>query len=973
MRRTVARVLTTIFLLVAAVPTKSSLFNSLSDGVGLDVDEQKTQQHEPDTAPPASSAPVPIPSSSSPDSVLVQSPLVPGPGSAGTNGVDHEALVQDVANGTSRDGTQRGNAVLGRGAGLNSSFLPPNTTTVGSIVGHEVQQAGPTLDNLQHTVNYGGHGMINDVNDATGNTKLTKDTDIGMSGAMPVNTVNTVDAAVENMTHEGSFNFTTTLEHGTPIVTSSVTDTISSVVANTTGTVGSTLGGTKGTKVDAGSTVNAMTSNVDLEANDGHLTLDRLTPTVKESVDTVSSTAEGAVEQEAKRTMNSTDVPVSSIVPTLAHPVRSSLTTMANTTLNRAKNLASVDADGTTPGTTGTNTASNVIDTVAPGVNTLVYTVANPAGSVNDSKSKPLTSAVETVVKTADLINQSTSNAASTSLKIVAPVVNTTGSAVKMVPTVVPAALKTGSPLVGTVKRKKTDTAGTTVNTVPATAPAVVNSITITADSAVNSVTNTTAKPVTVADKADSTLKPVSHSTSTVVGIVPPRVNTTKSTMNLRPPSVPTVVPIANNATRTVTGLANATVNTVTKPSLGGNQAVTPQADKVINTVTPSTSTVTNTIEKSGTPAVETMDKPAELLLNTETTAAPAVHNEEMPGIDTITSTIPKLVPTTETKRGVDEVVPGTVPNPAATMVNGTPEVSTNTEGAQESKPTAVKIKQPLMFKNLSTTTAPASPLTLTEQALKNEDERPTSSDEKEVVPSGTRSPDFNDKSEAPIDSIDSQSSLEPTQDTSTNNEVYDSDQAGSQDTQPPTVPVDPSKPSAKALVPTPFTFSDIQSSTEPTGSFDALAGSLASVQGPDVGEPSTTLPSTSEAPSGAPALSLPHILALSPPAPSSSGSKEHRVSQEAQARQANVSGKAHTGSSIVFTVVGVAGCAAIVAIVAFRKKSRPDARSTDVRSLISSADGARASLDSVYTDPLGTRYSSIVMITPNGDGVCIL
>ncbi|KAG2949151.1 hypothetical protein PC117_g5455, partial [Phytophthora cactorum] len=64
------------------------------------------------------------------------------------------------------------------------------------------------------------------------------------------------------------------------------------------------------------------------------------------------------------------------------------------------------------------------------------------------------------------------------------------------------------------------------------------------------------------------------------------------------------------------------------------------------------------------------------------------------------------------------------------------------------------------------------------------------------------------------------------------------------------------------------------------------------------------------------------------------------------------------------------------VAIFAYVKKQNHETEATGpdgARSSATTADGARPSEDSVYNDPLGTRYSSIVMITPNGDGVCIL
>ncbi|CAH0516051.1 unnamed protein product [Peronospora belbahrii] len=98
----------------------------------------------------------------------------------------------------------------------------------------------------------------------------------------------------------------------------------------------------------------------------------------------------------------------------------------------------------------------------------------------------------------------------------------------------------------------------------------------------------------------------------------------------------------------------------------------------------------------------------------------------------------------------------------------------------------------------------------------------------------------------------------------------------------------------------------------------------------------------------------------------------------EAQAKRAEfVSGDNGTGTSVFFAAAGGLGCVAIIAIVVYVKKPLHETktmRNQDTDGMAGTTTmGARGSEESVYNDPLETRYSSIVMITPNGEGVCIL
>uniref|UniRef100_A0AAV1TRI1 Uncharacterized protein n=1 Tax=Peronospora matthiolae TaxID=2874970 RepID=A0AAV1TRI1_9STRA len=117
-------------------------------------------------------------------------------------------------------------------------------------------------------------------------------------------------------------------------------------------------------------------------------------------------------------------------------------------------------------------------------------------------------------------------------------------------------------------------------------------------------------------------------------------------------------------------------------------------------------------------------------------------------------------------------------------------------------------------------------------------------------------------------------------------------------------------------------------------------------------------------------------VAAVAPQAPTPSGSSTTESQEALSKRAKDVSGENGAGTSALFVVVGGLGCVAISAIVVYVKKQSHEIGTVDSgseRASISAAAGARSSEGSVYNDPLGTRYSSIVMITPNGDGVCIL
>uniref|UniRef100_M4BG90 Uncharacterized protein n=1 Tax=Hyaloperonospora arabidopsidis (strain Emoy2) TaxID=559515 RepID=M4BG90_HYAAE len=117
-------------------------------------------------------------------------------------------------------------------------------------------------------------------------------------------------------------------------------------------------------------------------------------------------------------------------------------------------------------------------------------------------------------------------------------------------------------------------------------------------------------------------------------------------------------------------------------------------------------------------------------------------------------------------------------------------------------------------------------------------------------------------------------------------------------------------------------------------------------------------------------------VAAVAPQTSTPSGSSTTESQEALSKRAKDVSGENGAGTSALFVVVGGLGCVAISAIVVYVKKQSYETGTVDSgseRASISAAAGARSSEGSVYNDPLGTRYSSIVMITPNGDGVCIL
>lgn len=149
------------------------------------------------------------------------------------------------------------------------------------------------------------------------------------------------------------------------------------------------------------------------------------------------------------------------------------------------------------------------------------------------------------------------------------------------------------------------------------------------------------------------------------------------------------------------------------------------------------------------------------------------------------------------------------------------------------------------------------------------------------------------------------------------------------------------------------------------SGSSSSSAGAN---NGPDVGDVDNNAPVS--APDLTPQTVAP-VPSTTPSASSSSSASKVLETQEAQAKRAReVSGKQGWSVQALTAAIGCAGIAAIAVIAVYVQKRRNEESENQVS--ITTAD-VRDSTPSVYSDPLGTRFSSIVMITPNGDGVCIL
>ncbi|GLE09343.1 hypothetical protein PINS_up020952 [Pythium insidiosum] len=110
-------------------------------------------------------------------------------------------------------------------------------------------------------------------------------------------------------------------------------------------------------------------------------------------------------------------------------------------------------------------------------------------------------------------------------------------------------------------------------------------------------------------------------------------------------------------------------------------------------------------------------------------------------------------------------------------------------------------------------------------------------------------------------------------------------------------------------------------------------------------------------------------------PSPSELKHERDQAAREASSRVArSVSGDSGSTFYAMAALIGFAGCA-VIAIVAvyMRRRSVEEEEDTRTTRTVTQSTDARNSTPSVYNDPLGTRFSSIVMITPNGDGVCVL
>lgn len=124
------------------------------------------------------------------------------------------------------------------------------------------------------------------------------------------------------------------------------------------------------------------------------------------------------------------------------------------------------------------------------------------------------------------------------------------------------------------------------------------------------------------------------------------------------------------------------------------------------------------------------------------------------------------------------------------------------------------------------------------------------------------------------------------------------------------------------------------------------------------------------------------HAPTLAPaPAATTTKSPEQQVAEEAAAREATsrqargISGGSGDGFYVFGMAAVVLGVAAIAVVAVYMKRQNADEGETRTVAASSAAsmDPRASTPSSVYDDPLGTRFSSIVMITPNGDGVCIL
>ncbi|TMW61295.1 hypothetical protein Poli38472_013758 [Pythium oligandrum] len=109
-------------------------------------------------------------------------------------------------------------------------------------------------------------------------------------------------------------------------------------------------------------------------------------------------------------------------------------------------------------------------------------------------------------------------------------------------------------------------------------------------------------------------------------------------------------------------------------------------------------------------------------------------------------------------------------------------------------------------------------------------------------------------------------------------------------------------------------------------------------------------------------------------PAGSGSVAEQEAAAREASSRVArDVSGKTDGAFYTMTAFMGFAGCAAMAIIAVYVKRRKAEGAEEEETQTVATSIDPRGSTPSVYDDPLGTRFSSIVMITPNGDGVCVL
>ncbi|KAL8007042.1 hypothetical protein Plhal703r1_c04g0020511 [Plasmopara halstedii] len=835
----------------------------------------------------------------------------------------------------------------------------------GGMKDHETQPARSTMT-FNQTVK---HGILDDGISMTSTKSFTKDVAttprVKNSAGSSLNETQKLVSKYESVNSK--------LDH----MTSDVVDALDSMAGDTIETKDLTqmkdlkrIVNAEGTE---GSNVKVETQNVDVKAEIVSFENNNVTrkgvstsnyTAVDSSLDTVTSKLEGAthivspklndvvmslgstrdgVEQEVNHTIHPTVKTTSSVVK--------SLTTITNTTSTSVPSI--VDTVTPTSGTTLPNFTQSV-NTVTNIPNEMITTTSTATNTIG----KPVISAVETVVKTATITSEPVSNATSSIVKRVTPLLDAAaypiGSSVKLVS---PPVSNTLSPLAHQVSSANMyDLTAKTIS-----APAPTNTVTDVAGSTLGLSTNTIAKPVTSKLKVVTDTGDLSPATPGVDMIA----NTPETTVTSVLPIISNISsPDVNKVTGSVSDTADLTANTVTKTPSSVIKAMPPAVNKTMDTLTNTAiGSVTNKILAPVTPSVQSA---AELKLNPVTDDSSSAMEEETRVADAVLSTVPDTAVNIMADKAIDTMATDTALISASPTQAGTPLLSSeNFQIVSNTRDTS--IDQPIM----SQTPPGVTPTTMpTEQTLDKEEEKT------EVSKFDMNDMEIKETQEET--NRNDRAGILENEDKSAKNH-FDGNETPVVSKSPPASSDMTMKPST---MPNKLPFSttpeyESGSRAELSGSLDDFAaGYLSHMNDPDVGdiEPQRTSPPQLANPSKS---TQPDILTL-PTIPSpalSSDSKNNPVSQEAQAKQAkDISGESDSGTSIFFALVGLAGCAAIVAIVAYMKKIEPSATISDeVRSSISTANGARSSWDSVYNDPLETRYSSIVMITPNGNGVCIL